>query len=125
MKNKNLIQTNKSRIYKEQEIIDLKKEITIKGEYLDAVIRARKTCNKFGIAGKLGIAYIGLRAAGRLIGIGPELTEEIILPDKIVFCLTYIGSLFWVSAKTLQHTDEKKHRQEYQNAVSRLEKKII
>ena len=84
-------------------------------------MEARKICNNFVTVGKFSLVYMGLRAIGQFVSIGPEfdLAEPMIL-DSLGVIASYIGGCCWVSAKMLQR-DEKRLSKNYKKAIGELE----
>lgn len=73
-----------------------------------------------GIAGKVGLAYLGLRAMGLLAGFGPEINaEEPAIFDCVGATLAYLGGACWLSARILS-LDRRIAKRDYESALERL-----
>ena len=73
-----------------------------------------------GMAGKVGLAYLGLRAMGLLAGFGPEINaEEPAILDCVGGSLAYLGGACWLSARILS-LDRRIVKRDYENALERL-----
>ena len=92
---------------------------------LEGDVRMRESYEKVGVIGKIGIAYMGLRAMGHLAGIGRELNPlEVNLLDATGVVSAFIGGVFLASGKLIQHTDERISREDYQRALDKLNGKV-
>ncbi|MDP4039725.1 MAG: hypothetical protein Q8P57_04055 [Candidatus Pacearchaeota archaeon] len=126
MENADLVPIDEYRVFnkrtREQKFVSLQHEVDWTKKCLDNSVEDRKLYDKFGIAGKIGFVYMGIRAMCHLAGIGPELNpnEENLL-DAIGFSLAYLGGACWASAKLIQYTDERSCRKDYQKVLGKLE----
>ena len=80
----------------------------LKKDKLAEVLEDKETLKRLGIAGKIGIVYLGLRAMGRFAGIGPEIEpKEICIVDAIGVSSAYIGGCCLGLSKFLELTYQK------------------
>ncbi len=125
MKNQDLLPIDEYQAYnkktQKREFVSSEAEVEWNKKCLDNVVELRETYDKCGIGGKIGITYLGLRAFGILLEIGPELDQnDPAILDGIGFALTYVGGACWLSAKLLQYTDERSSRKDYEKALGKF-----
>ena len=87
---------------------------------IDVAIEDGKIYDKLGYLGGVGIFYLGLRAAGILMGIGPDLnSNETSLPDFFGFISTYVGGVCWLSGK-INEVEERGCKKDYKNYLEKM-----
>lgn len=103
--------------------LSLEDEVEYKKEALESINNAISAYDMVGVAGKIGVVYLGLRTMGTLFGVGPEInTEELSIPDTLGGISAYLGGMCWLIARGLQLAGGRSTKKDYENALERLTK---